>query len=334
MLGHPAKALCAVALAASLSGVAATASAAPQTRQRDRTTATRNSKASSEVEQLRDLADEVGRSIRDVRSRDPQLADRLAERLDTLRDDVTYLRVKARRGDRVSNDEIVNTRGQLEQLRAEALGEAPPEYGPDNRQPDWRPRGTTGNDRDDRGEYREHEGPARQGRSTRMDEVPEGTELDVRLETPLSSETARVEDPFEATTVVDLDNGNSVVVPAGSVVRGVVAAVNKAGRLDRKGRLTLQIDRLTVNGRTYPIRATMTQALESEGYRGDAGKIGAGAGVGAIIGGILGGVRGALAGILIGGGGVVAATEGQDVDLPAGTILRIRMDEPVTVSRR
>ena len=37
-----------------------------------------------------------------------------------------------------------------------------------------------------------------------------------------------------------------------------------------------------------------------------------------MIGGILGGVKGALAGILIGGGGTVVATEGKDVELPAG----------------
>jgi hypothetical protein len=45
-----------------------------------------------------------------------------------------------------------------------------------------------------------------------------------------------------------------------------------------------------------------------------------------IIGGILGGVKGALAGILIGGGGTIAATEGKDVELPAGTVLRVRLD--------
>ena len=46
---------------------------------------------------------------------------------------------------------------------------------------------------------------------------------------------------------------------------------------------------------------------------------------------ILGGVKGALAGILIGGGGVVAATDGQDVQLPAGSTLRVRLDSPLTL---
>ena len=78
----------------------------------------------------------------------------------------------------------------------------------------------------------------------------------------------------------------------------------------------------------------MTQALEAGGYKEDAGKIGAGAAVGAIIGGILGGVKGAITGILIGGGGVVAATEGEDVELPEGTVLRMRLDQPVTSPRQ
>ena len=59
----------------------------------------------------------------------------------------------------------------------------------------------------------------------------------------------------------------------------------------------------------------------------------AGAGVGAIIGGILGGVRGALAGILIGGGGTVAATEGNEVDLAPGTVLRVRLDAALDVAQ-
>ena len=59
----------------------------------------------------------------------------------------------------------------------------------------------------------------------------------------------------------------------------------------------------------------------------------AGAGIGAIIGGILGGVKGAITGILIGGGGVIAATEGKDVELAAGTVLRVRFDSAVPLAQ-
>ena len=114
-------------------------------------------------------------------------------------------------------------------------------------------------------------------------------------------------------------------------MRGVVSSVTKASRLERKGSLTVAFDQITIRGRTHPVRATVTQALESEGLKGEAERIGAGAGIGAIIGGILGGFKGALAGILIGGGGTIAATEGTDVELPASTILRVRLDTPLEV---
>jgi hypothetical protein len=111
----------------------------------------------------------------------------------------------------------------------------------------------------------------------------------------------------------------------------VVSSVDKATRTDRKGSMTVAFDQITVHGREYPMRGTVTQAIESEGVKGEVGKIGAGAGVGAILGGILGGAKGALLGVLIGGGGVVAATPGKDVTLPAGTVLRVRFDQPLTV---
>jgi hypothetical protein len=64
----------------------------------------------------------------------------------------------------------------------------------------------------------------------------------------------------------------------------------------------------------------------------DAARVGAGAVIGAIIGGIIGGGKGALVGVLVGGGGTIASTEGSDVDLPVGTILRVRIDQPVSVT--
>jgi hypothetical protein len=117
------------------------------------------------------------------------------------------------------------------------------------------------------------------------------------------------------------------------VARGVVSAVDRASRIYRRGSLTVSFDRLTVNGRTYDIRANVVEALEA-GVQGEIGKIGAGAGVGAIIGGILGGTKGALAGILIGAGGTVLATEGNDVDLPVGTVMRVRFESPIQILSR
>jgi len=161
--------------------------------------------------------------------------------------------------------------------------------------------------------------------------IPAGQELDVRLGTTLSSKTAKVEQRFDATTVADLTQNGRVLIPAGSTVRGVVAAVDPADRLHRAGSLTLSFDEMNVRGRRYPTRALATNVFESGGIREEAGTAGVGAGAGAIVGGILGGVKGAILGAVIGAGGAIAATEGKDIELPAGSIIRIRIDAPMSI---
>jgi hypothetical protein len=160
--------------------------------------------------------------------------------------------------------------------------------------------------------------------------IPAGQELDVRLQAALSSETAKPEQRFEATTVVDVTQNGQVLIPAGSVVRGVVSSVDPAGRgTDRTGKMTLSFDQITVRGRAVPMRAMATNIFKSGGIREEAGTAGAGAGVGGIIGGILGGVSGAVVGAAIGAGGAILATDGKDVELPAGSVIRLRLDQPV-----
>jgi hypothetical protein len=269
---------------------------------------------SADIQRLQDDAYEASRDIGQLRGHDPSLAGTLQSQLDDLRDEVTYLKVKLRKDEPVSRAEYSDLRDRIERLRDRAQGRpaapAPRAETPATRAPAPASRAST---------------------EARGADIPVGTEFDVRLQDTLSSETAEVEQRFLATTVVALSRNEEEVVPAGSAMRGVVSSVNKAGRVDRKGSLTVAFDQITVRGRSYPLHATVTQALESEGVKGEAGKIGAGAGVGAIIGGILGGFKGALAGILIGGGGTIAATQGTDVNLPAGTVLRVRLDSPLNL---
>jgi hypothetical protein len=253
----------------------------------------------ADVQRLQDGVLDASTEISRLRVRDANRAADLERQLDEIREDVVYLRAVLRREGRVRPEDYDEVQKRLEAVRQQARG------------------GLTG-------VMASTPGAAR-------NEVPVGAEIDVRLQSELSSGTAQVEDRFEATTVMNLDNAERILIPAGSVLRGVVTGVDRAGRLDRTGRLTLRFDQITIRGRSHPIRATITEALESEGYRGDATRIGAGAAIGAVLGGLLGGVKGALAGILVGGGGVIAATEGKEVTLPAGTILRVRFDAPLTV---
>jgi hypothetical protein len=258
-----------------------------------------------DIQRLQDSIDDASRDVTDLRGRDSALASRLQTELDDLRDETIYLKVKLKKNESVPRTNYFEMRDRIDNIRSQARGTnrtaSSPSAAP-------APSSST-----------------RPSSGSRMD-VPVGTELDVRLQQSLSSATAVVEDRFEATTLVDLKEGDRVMIPAGSVMRGVVSSVTKTTRLERKGSLTLAFDQVRINGRDHPIRGTVTQAIESEGIKGETAKIGAGAGVGLIIGGILGGVKGALAGILIGGGGTIAATEGKDVELAAGTVLRVRLD--------
>jgi hypothetical protein len=272
---------------------------------------------SADVSRLEQTVDQISGDLTTLRQRDRAAARSLQTELAELEDEVTYLKVKLRRERTVSRADYIDVRDRLENLRSRVNGN-------DN---------YTGAYSSSSSDNPNRVGSSAEQRTTQRGVVPSGTELDVRLEQGLSSDTARVEDRFEATTAVDLRENGRVLIPAGSRVRGVVTAVRDAGRVERKGELQLSFDQITVNGRSYPLRATVTQALEAGGYREDAGKIGTGAAVGAILGGILGGVKGAITGILIGGGGVVAATEGEDVNLPAGSVLRVRLDQDLNVSR-
>ena len=275
----------------------------------------------TDVQRLQDSIYDATRDIAQVRSRDSALASQLESELDDARDEAIYLKVKLRKNEPIARSDVADVRDRIENIRSRARGDSVGPYTPPGRN-------TPATDANPDGQSR----PApTTSRAQNANEIPVGTEFDVRLQTPLSSRTAQVEDRFEATTMVDLRDGDRILVPAGSTLRGAVSSVTRAGRIERKGSLTVAFDRLTIRGRSYPIRATVTQALESEGIRGETARIGTGAGVGAIIGGILGGVKGALAGILIGGGGVIAATEGQDVELAAGSVLRVRLDSPVAL---
>jgi hypothetical protein len=282
----------------------------------------------SEIQRLQDQVYDANNEVSRLRSRDQATADRLEARLDDVRDEVVYLRVKLRKEGNVSRNDYDGVRSQIESIRSEARGVAQGSStwgnsgqssgsgagsGTGSGSSNWPTTGTTGQN------------------APRRNEVPAGTEIDVRLERELNSDTAQVEDRFTATTLADLYQGNNVLIPAGYTLRGVVSSVEKASRTERKGSMTVAFDQISINGRTYPIHGTVTQAIESEGIKGEIGKIGAGAGVGAIIGGIIGGAKGALLGILIGGGGTIAATEGKDVKLPPGTVLRVRMEQPVLI---
>jgi hypothetical protein len=165
--------------------------------------------------------------------------------------------------------------------------------------------------------------------------VPEGTTLSLRLATAINSGTARVEDRVEATLAEAVSVGGTDVLPAGSRLEGVVAAVEASGKVKGLGRITLHFTSLATAGRDdrYDIDAAYSETAEAT-KGSDATKIGIGAGAGAAIGGLLGGKGGAAKGAAIGGGAgtaVVLSTSGEEVERPAGARLTVRLKRSVDV---
>jgi TolA-binding protein len=290
----------------------------------------------ADVQRLQDNIYLAERDVQQARTRDSARATQLTSELDDLRDEVIYLKVKLRKERTLARTEWADVRDRIDDLRSRARGDAPatsstappsssspvssaapPPPAAGSRPPQSSPSPTASTS----------PAPAPAGSI----EIPAGTELDARLQSVLNSGTAQVEDRFEATTLVDVNVSGRTVIPAGSVLRGVVTAVEPATRTNRTAKMTVSFDQVTVGGRAYPIRGTVSQAIQGEGIKGETGRIATGAGVGAIIGGILGGGKGALLGVLVGGGGITAATEGKEVELPQGAVLRVRLDSPASI---
>jgi hypothetical protein len=165
--------------------------------------------------------------------------------------------------------------------------------------------------------------------------IPAGTTLAVRLDSGVSSDSSRVEDPIEATLTSAVVVDGTEVLPAGASVKGAVAAVQAAGKVKGRASLALLFNSVSVAGRDgrYPIAARvhlMAPATKSE----DALKIGIPAAGGAILGAVIGGKKGAAIGTAIGGGAgtaVVLSTPGDEIRLPRGTVLSIQIDQTVDV---
>jgi hypothetical protein len=164
--------------------------------------------------------------------------------------------------------------------------------------------------------------------------IGEGTRVQVRLEDSLSSRTARLEDRVEATVDYPVrDSSGRIIIPAGSRVTGTVTRVQRAQRPLRGGELDIAFDSIYIGNTRYDLRGRVV-SIDEDIDRGDtAERAGIGAVLGGVLGGLLGGTKGALIGLVIGGGGGVVSSRGDEVELPAGTILTVSLDRPISARR-
>ncbi len=163
--------------------------------------------------------------------------------------------------------------------------------------------------------------------------VPDGAKLALELETSLGTQTAKVEDAVEARLTEAVTINGAEVLPVGARVRGVVSAVEAAGKVKGVASLSLRFSRLTARDENYTIVADFSITAPTT-KKDDAKKVGIGAGAGAIIGAIIGGKKGAAVGAVVGGGAGathVLLTAGKDIELPRGTAITVTLDRSVDV---
>ncbi len=158
-----------------------------------------------------------------------------------------------------------------------------------------------------------------------------GTEIALRTNERIDSHDVVQGQTFSAQIASDIrgDDG-SVAIPRGSPATLVTRW------LASNGDLTLDVDSVTVAGRRYQV-STEDQKLEGHadgvGANQRTGQyVGGGAILGAVIGAIAGGGKGAAIGAVAGAGagaGTEIITQGKEVHVPAETVLRFRLNQPL-----
>jgi hypothetical protein len=159
--------------------------------------------------------------------------------------------------------------------------------------------------------------------------IPAGTTLAIRIDQRISVKTSRTGDTFTG-EIVDpvLAGDNSVLLPKGTQVGGIVDVSHRRGHFKGRSTLELRLTSLTLNGTQYPLATRDTVRSKKGKGRRSAGMIGGGAGLGMLVGGVATGGVGLVVGGLVGGGAGTAAaglTGNRDIDIPAESIVRFKL---------
>ncbi len=165
--------------------------------------------------------------------------------------------------------------------------------------------------------------------------VPAGTSISVQLPAAVSTKTAKVGDRLSANLTNDVIVDGKTVARAGALVQGsVTRVVSGSNTVGGTPTLGITFDNLTFEGGDKPINARITQVSEKSDKAGDTAKIAGGAVAGGVIGHQISHKNGSVIGALIGAAAGTAAAKktGKEVVLPAGTVVGMTLESPVTVT--
>jgi hypothetical protein len=165
--------------------------------------------------------------------------------------------------------------------------------------------------------------------------LPSSSVIGLEIDTPLSSERARIEDRVEARVTRDVMADERVAIPAGSRVVGAVTVVERGGKVKQSARLGVRFHTLVLaDGREMPLSTEPVYREGESPAAGSARKIGGAAIGGAILGAIIGGGKGAVIGGATGAAGgsaVVMSGDRHAATLAPGTVVTVRLSAPATI---
>lgn len=186
--------------------------------------------------------------------------------------------------------------------------------------------------------------------------LPEGTSAVLELRNLINTHTAYVGEQFYCTTVNPLVEGNRILVPAGSFVRGEITHIQRPRKLRGHTQIALRFDSLTLtDGVTRPLAAALVgfssmrsdihlskgEAISADSsWRSDLAGIATNSSQFAVVGamsGMSGGSSGLWSGVAGAGTGVIRlafllTSRSDDFVLAPGTSMEIRLEAPVSFS--
>jgi hypothetical protein len=89
-------------------------------------------------------------------------------------------------------------------------------------------------------------------------DVPANTELDIRLKTKISTQTANAGDPVESLVIAPVMVGDQFAIPAGALVHGTVDKATQPTTPDERAVLILKFTSIEINGAQQPLAARLT----------------------------------------------------------------------------
>jgi hypothetical protein len=167
-----------------------------------------------------------------------------------------------------------------------------------------------------------------------MVNVPAGTRLVVRMVDGLSGGNSRAGTLFTARLQGNIMVGNTIAAPDGSMVFGRIINSSGANRVAGRSELSLELTDIQVNGTRFPILSNDYSVQGGNALGGTARRTAGGAGLGAVIGAIGGRPgRGAAIGAATGGGASLLV-RGEQINIPSGTLLEFRLQQPASLPGR